>query len=72
MDVIIWWLIYGCCLFHEKVGGLTGHPGLQAGALFVEAKHPEPPHYLCTTRQVVLGSNFVINTNHTFTPMHVG
>ena len=72
MDVIVWWLICGCCLFHQKVGDLTGRPGLQASALFMEAKHLETPYYLCTMHRVVLGSVFFINTNHTFTPMHVG
>ena len=39
---------------------------------FVKAKHPEPPHYLCTMRRVVLGSGVLLNTNNSFHPMHVG
>ena len=72
MDMIVRRLIYSYYLFHQKIGGLIGHPGLQAGALFVEAKHLDPPHYLCTTCRVVLGSGMVINTKLPFTPMHVG
>ena len=72
MDVIIQKLICDCCYFHQKVGGLTGHLELQAGALFMEAKDLEPPHYLCTTRRVVLGSGMVIDTKLPFTPMHAG
>jgi len=36
------------CNFDKKLGGLTGHPKLQAGELLVESKHLDPPPYLCT------------------------
>ena len=72
MGVIVRRLICVCCHFYQKVGSLTGHPRLQDGVVFVEAKHPNLRHYLCTTHRVVLGSGFVINTNYTFTLMHVG
>lgn len=70
--MIVQKLICDCCHFHQKVGASTGCPRLQAGVLFMDAKHPEPPHYHCTMHRVVLGSVFVINTKLPFTPMHVG
>ena len=51
--------IYGHCANVQTVGGLIGHPGLQAGVLLVEAKHPKPPRYLCNMRRVVLGSGII-------------
>ena len=43
-------------IFHvwKKVGGLTGRPGLRAGDLLMDSKHLEPPHYLLSTRQIIL------------------
>lgn len=55
--------IYGHCTSVEKVGGLTGHPGILVRALLMEAKHLEAPHYPCTTCRVVLGSDTIININ---------
>ena len=64
--------IYGHCASVQKVGGLTGRLRLQDGELLMGAKHPNPLHYPCTTRRVVLVSGIIIKTKQFFTPMHVG